>query len=87
VSGIINKPGLVPVHAVTTKLHLFTVTLDVHQIQVKLLVKTFYYYISMTIFKGRRVTLSCAQGIVYIKVIEDLEAQNQVLLITPDTSC
>jgi hypothetical protein len=31
------------VHAVTTKLHLFTVTLDVHQIQVKLLVKTFYY--------------------------------------------
>ena len=48
------------VHAVTTKLHLFTVTLDVHQIQVKLLVKTFYYYNSMTIFKGRRVALSCA---------------------------
>ena len=41
----------------------------------------------MTIFKGRRVALSCAQGIVYIKVIEDLEAPNQVLLIIPDTSC
>jgi hypothetical protein len=57
------------VHAVTTKLHLFTVTLDVHQIQVKLLVNTFYYYNSMTIFKGRKVALSCAQGIVHIKVI------------------
>ena len=41
----------------------------------------------MTIFKGKGVALSCAQGIVYIKVIEDLEAPNQVLLITPDTSC
>jgi hypothetical protein len=57
------------VHAVTAKLHPFTVTLDVHQIQVKLLVKPFYYYDSMTIFKGRRVALSCAQGIVHIKVI------------------
>ena len=57
------------VHAVTIKLHLFTVTLDDHQIQVKLLVKTFYYYYSMTIFKGKRVALSCAQGIVHIKVI------------------
>ena len=75
------------VHAVTTKLHLFTVTLDVHQIQVKLLVKTFYYYNSMTIFKGRKVAFSCAQGIVYINVIEDMEAPNQVLLITPDTDC
>ena len=31
------------VHAATTKLHLFTVTLDVHQIKVKFLFKTFYY--------------------------------------------
>jgi hypothetical protein len=36
----------------------------------------------MTIFKGRRVALSCAQGIVYIKVIEDLEAPNQIFSIT-----
>jgi hypothetical protein len=57
------------VHAVTTKLHLFTVTLDVHQIQVQLLVKTVYYYNSITFLKGRRVALSCAQGIVHIKVI------------------
>jgi hypothetical protein len=36
----------------------------------------------MIIFKG-----SCAQGIVYTNVIEDMEASNQVLLITPDTGC
>ena len=49
--------------------------------------KLFIIKIQMTTFKWRRVALSCAQGIVYIKVIEDLEAPNQVLLITPDTSC
>ena len=75
------------VHAVTTKLHLFTVTLDVHQIKVKFLVKTFYYYNSKIILKGRMVALSCAPGIVYIKVIFHLEKPNQVLLIIPDTSC
>ena len=31
----------------------------------------------MTTFKGKRVALSCAQGIVYIKVIYDLEAPDQ----------
>jgi hypothetical protein len=41
----------------------------------------------MIIFKGRRVAFSCAQGIVYTNVIEDMEAPNQVLLITPDTGC
>ena len=40
------------VHAVTTKLHLFTVTLDVHQIQVKLLVKTFIITIQSPFLKG-----------------------------------
>jgi len=41
----------------------------------------------MTTFKGRMMALSCAQGIVYIKVIWDLVAPNQILLFTPDTSC
>ena len=53
------------VHAVTTKLHLFTVTLDVHQIQVKLLVKTFLIKIQRSFLKGEGGTQLCTRNCVH----------------------